>query len=79
MALAFVACACNNTSKPQTATGQTDQQATDTTSSAAENAEAQAAPEFPPLMAFCVKGQPLFVPFNDGDIPGEGKDLKQSP
>lgn len=79
LALAIVACACNNTSKPQTATGQTDQQVTDTTTAAVNNAEAQAAPEFPPLMAFCVKGQPLFVPFNDGDIPGEGKDLKQSP
>ena len=35
--------------------------------------------EVPPVMAFCVKGLPLFAPFNEGDLLDEGKILRQSP
>ncbi|MBP5507870.1 MAG: hypothetical protein J6Y23_08525 [Prevotella sp.] len=33
----------------------------------------------PPVFAVCVKGQPLLAPFNEGDIIGNGKVLKQTP
>ena len=33
----------------------------------------------PPVLAVCVKGQQLFAPFNEGDILGEGKVLRQTP
>ena len=33
----------------------------------------------PPVFAVCVKGLPLFAPFNEGDIIDEGKVLRQSP
>lgn len=32
-----------------------------------------------PVLAVCVKGQPLFAPFNDGGIAGGGQMLRQSP
>ena len=35
--------------------------------------------EVPPVFAVCVKGQPLFAPFNEGDIIGDGKVLRQTP
>lgn len=35
--------------------------------------------EVPPVFAVCVKGQPLFAPFNEGDIIDDGKVLRQSP
>ena len=35
--------------------------------------------EVPPVLAVYVKGLPLFAPFNEGDIIGEGKVLRQSP
>ena len=35
--------------------------------------------EVPPVLAVCVKGLPLFAPFNEGDILNEGKTLRQSP
>ena len=50
---------------------------TDSTAAPADSQES--ALEFPPLMAFVVKGAPLFVPFNDGDLPDQGRSLRQSP
>ena len=80
MALALGLCACNNSSKQQSAEGQPEKQPKQATAAGKESAALEDEAEFPPLMAFCVKGQPLlFVPFNDGDIPGGGKDLKSSP
>ena len=35
--------------------------------------------DIPPVLAVCVKGQPLFAPFNEGDIMGGGMVLRQSP
>ena len=37
------------------------------------------ADEVPPVLAVCVKGLPLFAPFNEGDIIDGGKVLKKSP
>ena len=33
----------------------------------------------PPVLTFCVKGLPLFAPFNEGDLINEGKALKETP
>ena len=41
--------------------------------------EALEGDEVPPVLAVCVKGLPLFAPFNEGDIIGDGKVLRQSP
>ena len=45
----------------------------------AETTVATEATEVPPVYAVCVKGQPLFAPFNEGDIMDEGKVLRQQP
>lgn len=35
--------------------------------------------DMPPVLTFCVKGLPLFAPFNEGDLINEGKALKETP
>ena len=35
--------------------------------------------DVPPVLTFCVKGLPLFAPFNEGDILNEGKALRETP
>ena len=78
MALTVGLCACNNSSK-QAAGNEAGQQPTAKGAEASGEVAEEAAPEFLPLVGFYVKGEPLFVPFNEGDIPEKGKGLKQSP
>lgn len=35
--------------------------------------------DVPPVLTLCVKGLPLFAPFNEGDLLNEGKALKETP
>lgn len=35
--------------------------------------------DVPPVLTFCVKGLPLFAPFNEGDLLNEGKALRETP
>ena len=35
--------------------------------------------DVPPVFTLCVKGLPLFAPFNEGDILNEGKALRETP
>ncbi len=35
--------------------------------------------DVPPVFTLCVKGLPLFAPFNEGDLLNEGKALKETP
>lgn len=61
-------------------TGNTDSGSENATSANTSTVEgAWEGDEVPPVLAVCVKGLPLFAPFNEGDMINEGKVLKQSP
>ncbi|MBR5729667.1 MAG: hypothetical protein IKX61_05605 [Prevotella sp.] len=75
--LAMILClwACGNQQKPQTAQLENNNnQLTESASTVSGDIG-----EVPPVLVSCVKGLPLFAPFNDGDILNEGRTLKQSP
>ena len=76
MALAAIGCTkSKGTGDP---TGESESKASaDATADAADDAWGD--DEVLPVLAVCVKGQPLFAPFNDGDIAGGGQVLRQSP
>lgn len=75
MAMMLCLWACGNQSKPQNAQAEADSnQQAETVSIVTEDIG-----EVPPVLVSCVKGLPLFAPFNDGDILNEGRTLKQSP
>lgn len=75
MAMMLCLWACGNQSKPQNAQVEADSnQQAETVSIVTEDIG-----EVPPVLVSCVKGLPLFAPFNDGDILNEGRTLKQSP
>lgn len=58
----------------------TGKQKADGNTSDSTNKEALAEEsDAPPVLAVYVKGQPVFAPFNEGDILAEGKVLKQTP
>ena len=74
MAIIAIGCAKGND------TGNKVGESEDKTSASTNVAEgAWDGDEVPPVLAVCVKGLPLFAPFNEGDIINEGKVLKQSP
>ena len=66
-------CACNDKAKQQSSADGTAK--TETTA----GSESQEGMDVPPVLASCVKGLPLFAPFNEGGIIDEGRVLKQSP
>ena len=74
MAVVVSLCACNKK------TAQQAEQEKSGVAEVTENAVAQdEVADLPPVLAVCVKGLPLFTPFNEGDIINGGKDLKQTP
>ncbi|MBR5688614.1 MAG: hypothetical protein IKX36_11765 [Prevotella sp.] len=74
VAMAVCFSACNKTPAQQAEQRQTAD-ATDDSNTPKQTEEA----ELPPVLAVCVKGLPLFAPFNEGDIINGGRDLKQTP
>ena len=67
-------CACGNHSKQSNAQVGVADSVGNTASATVEEFS-----EVPPVLVACVKGLPLFAPFNEGDIFDEGRTLKQSP
>ena len=59
--------------------GNTAGESENKTSADKGSAEGVGEGDVPPVLAVCVKGQPLFAPFNEGDLIDEGKVLRQSP
>ena len=74
--VAFIALGCSKGKEASNTTGQQESTASADNAPAAGTWEGD---EVPPVFAVCVKGLPLFAPFNEGDIINEGKVLKQSP
>lgn len=74
--VAIIALGCAKGKEAVNATDQPESTANADNASAAGTWEGN---EVPPVLAICVKGLPLFAPFNEGDIINEGKVLRQSP
>ena len=75
LVMAFCAIGCAKTDQ-KSGNETTEQSAADNV--AADEGVMEGA-DVPPVFTLCVKGLPLFAPFNEGDLLNEGKALRETP